>query len=607
MVSPNTGNFTLTGMLAKRSLGARLEDHWISVKEFNAKGDGTTDDTAAIQAAFDFAYGAYGSEHGENAGGGRLGSGANKVVFFPAGRYKITAPLRVNLVWSPTLIGAGSHQSRIFFDPAHAPVASETFGAFPRDFTGIYPVIQFLTCWHVTVEGLTFDGSGVQNLIMHCGTHPAGVDDGHDGYYRDVHIKGAANIAGSSNGVAFTGAAMGSERTWTRCKFTNCAKYGYIITGGNTINHFFYGCVFSDNAFGLYQVGQGGSVSFIGCYSENNSTIDYYCGGDATSVKGCRSKSQNFLAIDGYIASNTHINSSVGNFLYNSNDGPLGLATGYKGATIVGNLSTNGNFDVDGGTYNYVNGNGTIPLPGVHLMGNVFGLPAPDYYAPALLRYKGSATIWIDGQQVNPPLHGTWNSLDKHLGITGNVLDLTSGKMVVTARGGNTSNSYLLATSPHVTTGKWYFEVTVTALPSAHWGVGVANTTTDQLDFTYFPGSSDGMGVTMTATGSNASGSAVFNSGTTYVFDTDPTISNGGVIGVAFDAAARKLWFRYNGTWLKGDPVAGTNGCSMTGTQNAVFPYATFRPTANPDGVLTLNLGATSFANAAPSGFTAWG
>lgn len=66
---------------------------------YGAVGDGTTDDTTAIQAAITAA----------TAGAGNKGT-----VFFPAGTYKTTAPLTVT-VGSPSLRGAGRDQTSIKF------------------------------------------------------------------------------------------------------------------------------------------------------------------------------------------------------------------------------------------------------------------------------------------------------------------------------------------------------------------------------------------------------------------------------------------------------------------------------------------------------------
>lgn len=61
---------------SNRVLTARLQDY-VSVKDFGATGDGTTDDTAAIQAAI------------------TASAGANKLVF-PRGTYRFTSPLAIS-------------------------------------------------------------------------------------------------------------------------------------------------------------------------------------------------------------------------------------------------------------------------------------------------------------------------------------------------------------------------------------------------------------------------------------------------------------------------------------------------------------------------------
>src|SRR6516164_2127408 len=74
--SPNDANES------RRSLQTRLSDFRISVKDFGAKGDNFTDDTAAINAAIDYIY--------------TLNSPSNiqgRILFFPPGAYRVTGQL----------------------------------------------------------------------------------------------------------------------------------------------------------------------------------------------------------------------------------------------------------------------------------------------------------------------------------------------------------------------------------------------------------------------------------------------------------------------------------------------------------------------------------
>jgi len=81
--SLSTNSATATGTTTARTLAARFSDTY-NVRDFGAAGDGTTDDTAAIQATIDAALG------GVFSGSARV---ATKAVYLPAGTYKITAPL----------------------------------------------------------------------------------------------------------------------------------------------------------------------------------------------------------------------------------------------------------------------------------------------------------------------------------------------------------------------------------------------------------------------------------------------------------------------------------------------------------------------------------
>lgn len=94
-----TASFGTTGALVKmpgsttvvRTLQDKLSEAYVSVKDFGAKGDDRTDDTAAIQAAFSYV---------QNIGAGE--------IRFPVGTYKITSGIAFSLAaGSLKITGAG--------------------------------------------------------------------------------------------------------------------------------------------------------------------------------------------------------------------------------------------------------------------------------------------------------------------------------------------------------------------------------------------------------------------------------------------------------------------------------------------------------------------
>ncbi len=108
----------------------------VDVKSYGAKGDGSTDDTSAIQAALD------------------QRSGTNQTYYFPPGNYKITASLKLRRE-NTHLVGAGPNRSRITMVTAdvHALMCeppAENWGG-----TG--------AMWQTLIEGLHFVGPGRSN------------------------------------------------------------------------------------------------------------------------------------------------------------------------------------------------------------------------------------------------------------------------------------------------------------------------------------------------------------------------------------------------------------------------------------------------------------
>lgn len=92
----NTTNGDLYTLTDAGNVRSKDADN-VSVKDFGAKGDGVTDDTAAFQSAFDF-------------------SGGRCLVTIPSGTYRITDT--VNIKYGRTnILGAGQQATVIRFNP----------------------------------------------------------------------------------------------------------------------------------------------------------------------------------------------------------------------------------------------------------------------------------------------------------------------------------------------------------------------------------------------------------------------------------------------------------------------------------------------------------
>jgi len=311
MPNLNTAQFTLTGMTAKRSLGERLEDQWISVKDFGAVGDGAANDTAAIQAAFDYAFGSSADPKGHEYFGdfGDFSDPAAgwtlKTVFFPSGQYKVSATLQLPVSYGICLRGSGSQQTRIFFSGTEH---------IPSDADDISSLLECRMCWEINIQGLTLDAGGVQKCAMRSMNWPPEEgptgdigDDGSDGYYCDLHLTNAVEA-----GFLTYGVAMGSERIWINCKFTNC-QWGHCLSQANALNHSFYNCLFANNDVGMRQT-TGGQGALFGCRFENNAALDIVHKQNSLELIGCSSTSRNFLTFCGTVIGCTHENALEGMF-----------------------------------------------------------------------------------------------------------------------------------------------------------------------------------------------------------------------------------------------------------------------------------------------------
>ena len=229
----------------------RKDTLYVNVKDHGAVGNGTTDDTAAIQAAID--------------AGGR--------TFFPAGTYKITAPLTLGT--GASLVGASTALTTIA--ATHAGEAITTISPGVRRFS-------------LRIASLTISGPGAAT-VGSVGLDLDSVSSSHvsdvvaTGFEKGIRIHSAinggavynrfTNVTGQSSGRGWSLEAGGSNaNTLDRCRANGNTQYGIVIedSNDNTLNL----AQIEANPVGIRVHATGPALadynSAISCRFENNAT-----------------------------------------------------------------------------------------------------------------------------------------------------------------------------------------------------------------------------------------------------------------------------------------------------------------------------------------------
>jgi len=302
----------------------------------------------------------------------------------------------------------------------------------------------------------------------------------------------------------------------------------------------------------------------------NSTTVSpLYIG--ATSISGTLQR-----YFDGYL---TEINFIDGQALTPASFGETNLVTGvWQPKKYAGTYGTNGFF------LNFSdNSAATAAAIGKDYSGNGNNWTPTNISVTAGVTYDSMLDVptqWADGG------NGRGNY------CTFNPLSKTAGTLVLSAANLKLADGLAVSrcnSTMQVSSGKWYFEVLLTAAgTNTTVGIGQGNIT-DQ-----YPGN-DALSYAQTLEAATK-----INSNTQPAYGV--ALTTGDIFQVAFDLDNNKLFFGKNGTWMgSSDPVAGTNPVYT-------LTAGTYGPIARPyttGAVIDANFGQRPFAYTPPTGFKA--
>jgi len=283
----NAVNYTPAGTGAVATNVQEKLREFVSVKDFGAVGDGTTDDTAAIQAALDAI----------------VATGKRGTLWFPAGTYKLTASLTVDI----SRVSIRGQNATLSWETA----ATSTVG-MELTASSSSTVFDQASC---IIDGISLAGPG-------SGTASVGMNFDSTAPYnvaymglRDISVLGFYNcltfrdntylISGNGLNLRSDGGACltdysGLTNAGERMAFSNCIMSGglYALICENPNSTWeFVNCSFDCSYTEIYMVGAG-QVSCTNCHFEYTGiAVDAQDTGGGTSPTidfyGCR-----FIQVD---------------------------------------------------------------------------------------------------------------------------------------------------------------------------------------------------------------------------------------------------------------------------------------------------------------------
>lgn len=319
-----------TGHLADHNALAKFHNGFIPATAFGVVGDGTADDTAAIQAALDAVP--------SNGG----------IVFLPAGRYKTTATLRIEKDCT-TLMGAGVGErlngSQLTAGSRIEPSTAVTGSVILVQRVANNRPVLACTLRDFAIEG-QLRGTALDGILFR--SNRGLIDNA--AVYRmtgnGIHIKGYNSVEVAPNGWATY------ETRVLGCQVLSCAAAGLFMENRGEDMHFTNNILAAcQDGIRMGEESASQQITACHCYDNTRYGIFFDAGGTRTKVIGCK--------IEGNDGGGVRLQTTSGQ--------------GMSGIQIVGNEFAD-NFAAVTNTIDdiYIGGDAATGCSGTQIVGNRF-------------------------------------------------------------------------------------------------------------------------------------------------------------------------------------------------------------------------------------------
>jgi hypothetical protein len=243
-----TSNQTAVATVRVLAVNSDIDDEfvgpfpsWMNVKrDFGARGDGSADDTTAIQTAL-------------NA----LRPYTNKaVLYFPAGTYRITQSLNM------TRTADSEFKDIMVFGEDPTVTTLQWDGASNQ-------VMFVYGAWYAKMSRLTFDGAGKAMTAIAHSSNFSTINEFSDITFKDLAFGiEAGTPIGQGN----------AETAVERCKFVRCARAAVSIQNPNSLDWFIWNSEFDDCGLGVSNTYGAGNYHVYECLFRHSTQADMSIG-----------------------------------------------------------------------------------------------------------------------------------------------------------------------------------------------------------------------------------------------------------------------------------------------------------------------------------------